>query len=85
MLKDTRQVRCLLSAAPAQAQVDSHLSNLVNTQIEESRYALELLASSTRDMLTTRASFNDIDQYCEKVQALLPGTRSKFFIFLLDE
>ncbi len=61
------------SKLPPQAQVDSHLSNLVNTQIEESRYALELLASSTRDMLTTRSSFSDIDQYCEKVQALLPG------------
>jgi hypothetical protein len=66
-----------------QLHVDSQLSNLVNTQIEESRYALELLASSTRDMENTRNSFSEIDKYCEKVQALLP--RMSVFHFDLFE
>ncbi len=57
-----------------QAQVDAQLSNLVNTQIEESRYALELLSSSTKDIATTRQTFSEIDQYCRKVQSDIKRT-----------
>ena len=57
------------------AAVDAQLSNLVNTQIEESRYALELLTQSTKDIATTRHTFTEIDQFCAKVQSLVKSTQ----------
>lgn len=53
-------------------QVDGQLSNLVHTQIEESRYALELLGGSCEDIGTIRDNFTDIDELCSNVIALLP-------------
>eukprot|EP00455_Lapot_gusevi_P046967 TRINITY_DN6276_c0_g1_i2.p1 TRINITY_DN6276_c0_g1~~TRINITY_DN6276_c0_g1_i2.p1 ORF type:complete len:774 (-),score=175.20 TRINITY_DN6276_c0_g1_i2:58-2379(-) len=54
------------------AQVDAQLSNLVHTQIEESRYALELLGMSCSQISRIRQNFLAVDQYCKECQKLIP-------------